>query len=309
MAIQKEIWIADIRERLYEQNEFITQSVSHDGFVSNKTVHVPISGTSPTIYVDRGTLPATISQRTDADHTYSLRQFTTDPILVTDLEDLQVNYSKRQSILGQHIDALNERLGTETLHSWALTTSTFVLTGVTAGGTLPPSATGTRTKFTRTDIAALAAKLDKDNVPKAGRNIIMPVDLYYELLSVDELVRKDFVNNAALPDGAIDRLFGFNIYVRPTVVMYDGSQNLKAVNAAAAATDCYGVIAWHPNFVSKAMGGIKVFSDIDKPEYYGSIFSAEVMHGSVKLSPDSSDFTDFTTNINAWRGVAAWAQS
>ena len=68
--------------------------------------------------------------------------------------------------------------------------------------------------------------------------------------------------------------------VRPTVALHDGSDNKLAVGATPATNDSFSAIAWHRSAVRKALGSIKVFADEDKPEYYGSVFSALIMHGA-----------------------------
>ena len=122
MALQQEIWLNDIQEKLFAGNEFITRSTDHSAFVSNKIVHLPQAGILPTVEKDRASYPATIAQRTDADRTYNLGEFTTDPIHITDIDELQTSYDKRNSVLGQHIDVLNDRIALETAYSWATDT-------------------------------------------------------------------------------------------------------------------------------------------------------------------------------------------
>ena len=50
-------------------------------------------------------------------------------------------------------------------------------------------------------------------------------------------------------------------------------------------------LAWHVDFVTKALGSIEMFSDsgdngMGKPEYYGILLSALVMLGAAKLRTD-----------------------
>jgi len=286
MALQQEIWIKDIQDELYRGSEFINFGVDHGGFVENKTVHVPQGGAAPSIVQNRTSLPATIAQRTDSELTYDLNEYTTDPILITDIDELQTSYAKRQSVLGQHVDVLNERIGDQTAFDWAEATASVTTSGA-AGTTLAPGATGTRKKVVKEDIAKLARAMDEQNIPMNDRFLMLPTGMYYELFETDALIRKDFMNTAALPKGVINEILGFKVMQRPVAVVTDAAFAKKAVGAATAATDNFGAIAWQKNYVAKALGSIKVFADMDKPEYYGSVFSALVMHGSNKLRTDS----------------------
>lgn len=284
MAVQKEIWVRDIAENLFEGVEFVGRSINHSSYVDNKTVHVPQAGANPAIAKDRSAFPATISQRTDTDLTYTLAEYTTDPILVRDIEELQTSYEKRQSILRSHIDVMNDRIGKEVLNAWAGSLTNKVNTsGADSGAALPPSGTGTRKKLTAADVRTAALTLDNQNVPDSGRVMILPAAMYYELFDDDNMVNRNTIGRETLPSGVIDRLFGFDIYVRNTVNRLTTGGSLKGVTTAGAGGDLFAGLAYHPNFVTRALGQIKVFTDDDKPEFYGSVMSAMVMLGASKM--------------------------
>tara|TARA_R110000796_G_scaffold63139_4_gene145525 strand:- start:7842 stop:8744 length:903 start_codon:yes stop_codon:yes gene_type:complete len=284
MAVQKEIWVRDISEKLFEGVEFATQSINHAAYISGKTVHVPQAGNAPSITKDRTSFPATISQRVDTDLTYNMAEFTTDPILVRDIEELQSEYDKRQSVLRSHVDVLNNRLGLEIMNSWAGSlTNTVSTTGEASNNALVAGATGTRKKMTATDVRQLALTMDNQDVPEAGRILVLPASMYYELFDDAALINRNVMGRETLPAGVIDRLFGFDIYVRNNVNRLTAAGSLKATQTAGATGDLFAGLAYHPSFVSRALGSIKVFTDDDKPEYYGSVMSAMVMLGASKL--------------------------
>lgn len=292
MGLQKEIWVADIKETLHQGSEFIMAGTDYSAFVENKTVHVPQSGAGSTIVKNRSSLPATIAQRTDTELTFSLNEYTTDPVLITDLDELQTSYLKRQSVLGQHTNILNERIGTEVAYEWTPSGSAGLVLRTTGSATseLPHStATGTRLKITKEDIARMARKLDDDNVPTNDRFLVLPTAMYYELFGIDALLRNDFARVADQTTGAVNEIFGFKVFKRPTTVMFDNATAgaKKAVGASASATDCLGAFAFQKQAVAQALGSIKVFAEIDKVDYYGSVFSALLMHGASKLRTDN----------------------
>lgn len=290
MALQKEVWIQDIQETLHQGSEFILQGTDHSAFVSNKVVHVPQSGSMSAIEKNRSSLPATISQRTDTELTYNLNDYTTDPVLITDLDELQTSYMKRQSVLRQHLDAMNERIGNEVAYEWAGSGSTDLVLRTTGGATsvLPnATATGTRKLITKEDISRMARKLDLDNAPKNDRILLLPTSMYYELFSTDALIRNDFGRALNMVNGQATEIFGMKVFVRPQVVLFNNTTGKKAVGSADAVTDCYGAIAFQKNAVAQALGSIKVFANEDLPEYYGSVFSAQVFHGAKMLRSDN----------------------
>jgi hypothetical protein len=292
MALQQEIWVQDIKETLHQGSEFVKTGTDHSAFVANKTVHMPQSGAMTTIEKNRSSLPGTIAQRTDTELTYNLNEYTTDPVLITDLDELQTSYMKRQSVLSQHINAINERIGNEVAYEWSPSGSASLVLRTTGSATaeLPnATATGTRLLTTKEDIAKMARKLDLDNVAKNDRYLLLPTSMYYELFGIDALIRNDFGRAVNMIDGQVNEIFGMKVFIRPEVVQFNNVAGgvKKAVGSADAVTDCLGAIAYQKASVASALGAIKVFANEDVAEYYGSVMSALVMHGAKNLRSDN----------------------
>ena len=299
MALIKEVWIQDVQNALNQNADFLPFSTDHSAYIAFGTVHVPQSGANPTALVNPSSFPLTIGQRVDTELTYSLNQYALQPTLITNIDELQVSYDKRQSVIGQQMSTLTEVIGNVVANSWSASgAANIVRTTGTAGSSLAPSATGTRKAVTLLDISNMAKKLDKDNVPRVGRKLLMPADMFWELFTISEVVRASYngFQANALASGVIAQIFGFDVLVRPTVAIYDntGTPVLKTLTAGyytGAATDNLACIAWHPSYVSRGLGSMSPMYDSGsngngKPEYLGSLFNMEVMLGSAKLRSD-----------------------
>lgn len=288
MALQKEIWINDIQENLFKGQEFMANSVDHSAFVSDAIVHLPQAGANPAVATNRSVFPATITERGDSEKTYALRNYSTDPIRLRNLDEIQTSYAKRSSILGQHTELLNETIGDNVCFDWGIASGVRVLrtSGASVTDALAPSGTGTRKQIERLDIRNLAKVLDKDNVAMAGRMLLMQTDLFYQLFADDANVSRDFMDKSSQEAGVIAELYGFKIMHRPTVNVYTAGGTKKAIGAAGAATDNLGCIAWQSSYVSNALGDIRVYANENVAEHYGSIFSAEVEHAGAILRSD-----------------------
>ena len=308
MALIKEIWVSDVQEALNRNADFLPYSVDHSAYIAFGTVHVPQSGSNPTVVKNPATFPLSINERTDTDRTYSLNQFALEPILITNLDELQISYDKRQSVLGQQITTLTQRIGDEVAISWSATGASNIVstTGSAVATSLAPGATGTRKAVTLADIAALASKLDKDNVPRQNRKLLMSTDMFWELFEISDVIRASyngFQNQPnVLANGIVAMLYGFEIMMRPVVSVYANSTTSpKAFGAATATTDNLACIAFHSTTVARALGSMTPLYDSGsngngKPEYLGSIFNMEVMLGSAILRADM-------------KGVAAFVQT
>lgn len=296
MALQKELWISDIEKNLYASNEFMTLvGKSDDAYVSNKTVHLPQSGSKPTVVKDRGVVPAAINQRTDAEVTYSMSSYSTNPILIKDYDDVSfLSYDKRMDVLGDHLKTLSDTIADHTLYAWGATLSANIVrtTGSASSGSLPHStATSTRKLVTLADLTNGIKKLKAQNLGAGRIFMICPEVMYWnDLLSITEITKNlDFGGKAVLPDGSLPSVLGMNIITRTDVLVYDntGTPVRKTLSdngevSSAGTADNNAILLVHESYVRKAKGAIKVYDSLDRPEYYGSIFSAEVIHGATK---------------------------
>ena len=298
MALIKEIWVSDVQEALNRNADFLPFSVDHSAYIAFGTVHVPQSGSNPTVVKNPATFPLAISERTDTDRTYALNQFALEPTLISNLDELQISYDKRQSVLGQQITTLTQRIGDEVAISWSATGAANIVgtTGSAVATSLAPGATGTRKAVTLADIASLASKLDKDNVPRQNRKLLMSTDMFWELFQISDVIRASyngFQNQPnVLANGIVAMLYGFEIMMRPVVSVYANTVTTpKAFGAATATTDNLACIAFHSTTVARALGSMTPLYDSGsngngKPEYLGSIFNMEVMLGSAILRAD-----------------------
>lgn len=309
MGIQKEIWISDIQEQLYANNDFIKFSVSHDGFVENKTVHVPQAGTIPSVQKDRAILPITIDQRTDTDRTYNLSKYDAGAILIEDIEKIQVNYDKRMSVMRQYLNAINDRLGLEFLYQMlgtGLTTAggqIVLSSGSAASGLTPPGGTGNRLQVTLNDIKACAAKLGGDDVPGMNRYMVMPSVVYWDFVEANKayLLNMDYnksLSNEDIATGVVGKVYGFKIIERSYTAVYAdaATPTKKAVGAATAATDCWACVAWQQDMVARAKGAVTFYEDVANPVYQGDVYSAAVLFAATTLRTDGKGIVTLVQN-------------
>lgn len=297
MALDREQWLADIQENLFKDNAIINRAVNHDGFVNYKTVHVPQAGANPTITKNLGSFPATITQRTDSELTYSMDTYYVEPIHIeAGQETAFISYDKRMSVLNQNIMTLEEVLTNNALYKWAPSGASRIVrtSGSNSSGALAPSATGTRKAITLADILGAKAILDAENVPQSGRILLMHSDIYNsQLLAIADVYQQQSYGSSALPSGVVARIHGFDIMIRSTVAVYDNTATpvIKAVSDAGvpsspASTDNLACLAYHPSFVAKALGNTEVMINENVAEYYGSIVSAFQLFGASKLRTD-----------------------
>jgi len=288
MAVQQEHWVRYIIANLFKGNPHLEHCFSEDEYVLNgKVVHVPQAGAKPNVVKNRTTFPAVTVRRTDTDIVYPLDAYSTDPTHIPNAEEVELSYSKMDSVLGEHVLALREEIGDDILYKWAFayadaTAPATILrtTGANVAAHLA-AATGNRKGFLKEDLKRARLELNKSNIPVEGRYALIPSDLLDQLTNDSDLKVRDNALELDMRSGTIGRLYGFEILERSATLSYDNAATpvLKAIGAAGAATDNDSVMCYHRNAVSKAMGGTEFFENLRDAEFYGDVYSAEVRMG------------------------------
>ena len=128
--------------------------------------------------------------------------------------------------------------------------------------------------------------LTQQEVPLENRVAVLTAEMYNDILGIDQFTDAEKFGRPGLPTGVITKILGFDIFIRSRVIILDAADAVKAEGAAPVATDQDGSLFFHNKFVRRAKGAIKIFLDIDKPEFYGSIFSGLMRFGAVKTRND-----------------------
>ena len=288
MAIQREIWARTIVEGLFADNSFASKSVDDSEHVNEgKRVHIPNAGAPPDVKKNRPTVPASASKCTDVDVDYELDEFTTDPIVIPHAETVELSYNKRNSVIKQSKNKLIDDAAQSLLYSWAPGMEQCISTSGAAEPAYTDKATGNRKAVTKKDIRKLMTQFDRDNIPEAGRYLLLDATMYAQLLdSMTETESIGFFNAADVKKGVIGELYGFKVMKRSQVLRYKSNGTLSEFDKEGTATDNAAALAWHEDSVSRALGEVEVFDKTRDPLYYGDLYSFLVRCGGAKRRSD-----------------------
>lgn len=291
MALDVEIWKPWILDTLFKDNQFLNFARNADEHVLQGTVvHIPNSGSASAVSRNRSSLPASVTQRTDVDVTYSLDEFTSDPRLITNAERI-LSYDKMSSAMGQDMGAINQLVGDWMVYHWAPSAAAQIVrtTGGNVAGHLP-SATGNRKYFVNADLRAAKKVLDKQNIPAGDRYALISAEMMDQLMiNMSDTTYRDFSRYADGASGVIGMLHGFKLYMRADTVIYTNATPpvKKLPTATAAATDNDAVICWHKDYLERAIGTTNIFEDLNNPTYYGDIYSLLLRAGGRAVDNNS----------------------
>lgn len=284
MALNKEIWLNAIVENLYPDNSFATKSVDDSAFVSNRKVHIPNAGAPSKVVTNRTEKPAKVSQRTDNELTYDMDELTTDPIYIPNIDTVELSYDKRNSVIANDRAQLQEAAHVNILERWGggVDANHVLLTtgAVTRDAHTSKTATGQRKGICKADVLKLMTAMDADNVPEAGRYLLLDAYMYADLLSdLSESDKWMFQNSANVQAGVLGSLYGFNIMKRSSVLRVTSDKALLKWSEEDTAAELAAGLAWQEGCLSRALGEVKMFDETDSPTYYGDVYSFLVRTG------------------------------
>lgn len=279
---------------LFYGNEFMNHCTDESENVNGTVVHRPIANTLPGVKKNRKVFPAAVKNVDDGETTYTIDRFYVEPFRIGNLDRVQTVYALVDSTLQNATAELRDRLAMELLIIWekALPAENIVRTSGASTVATAPGATGNRKATVEKDIREVARIMDNMKVPQTGRKLLMPPDMYYSLFGDDSIKRADAYGSANLPTGVVQRVYNFDIMVRGGLPSYtnDGTPQVRTLNddgqAGSGSNDNLAALAWHPNFVAKALGDINMYQTEKSAENYGDIYSMDVLFGGQRKRPD-----------------------
>ena len=281
MAVQKEIWMNSIVEGMFANNSFLSKAFNADEFVNaGKTVHIPNAGSASGVSKNRTSYPATVESRTDTDLTFTLDEFTTDPIKIPYADQVELSYNKRESVIKGDKAAIIEKVANDMIFNWSPASGYTIRTTGAAALSHTPSATGNRKALTKTDIKLAMDNFNAKDIPQDGRYILVDAVMYGQLL--DSLTTQEAMAFHSLVDisnGILGKLYTFNVMMRSKSGLYTTAVAPKLWTAAGAATDNAAVLCWHENSICRAIGQTEMFESVKDPLYYADIYSFLVRAG------------------------------
>lgn len=289
MAITKEIWTKDIVNNLFKDNQFALNAFNADIYVLlGKVVHIAVAGAGATIKKNLNIFPQAAVKRADTEITYALDTFYSLPRHIEKIEQYELEYDKRQSVLGEDQASLVQSAMDNLLYKWAAPAANTIATEGAAVPATLTGATGNRKAFTKAAFQKIKLKMDKANIPQVGRVALLTADHFNQFFeSLSDAEKTNVGRVADLAKGVVGEYLGFKIMQRSSVLRYRGATigvNTVAVDEqdeafAANVADRAASLFWEANSVERAKGSIEIFDNPNQAGYYGDVFSMNMRLG------------------------------
>ncbi len=271
MAINKEVWINQIKENFYPDDSFLQKAVNYDEFVDNDRLHVPISGLDPEVLVNNTTYPIRTVERTDTDSEIVLDKFETVNTIIRRPEALEYSYNKLESVIEQHRATLRKSVATKAIHAYAPekdTQNTPVIE--TTGATVANGNANGRKRLTLADILTLKERFDDAEIPLEERYLVLHPKHVSDLLLEDVKLFKEITD---IKNGVPFKFAGFGFFTfaqMPTFAPVDGVLTKIAFDAEPTSNQ-FASVAFYAKEVMRADGEIYMYANVDDPSERGTI--------------------------------------
>ena len=267
MALNKEVWIGQIKEGFYPDDSFLRKATDFSEFVDNNRLHIASAGIDPKVLINNTTYPITVTGRDDEDNEIRLDKFETENTIVRRPDVLEYSYDKLESVIRQHRSTLRTSVATKAAHAFAPNEDSDSTPVITTTG---ESASG-RKRLRFADVLALKERFDDAEVPIEERYLVLHPKHVSDLLLEDLKLFKDLTN---IKDGEPLKFAGFGCYAFPRMPTYrltDGALKKVAFGAAAVEGDQFASFAFYAKEVMKADGEIFMYALENDPRERATI--------------------------------------
>lgn len=261
-TVFKSIFTTIILSLFYPSSDWLQELTDLDHMVDNNTINLAEVGADPEVYVDNNVWPLQPKQRTDKGIIIPLSTFDTGPTHVTNVEEMETNYGKCESVSKQHVKVLRAKASQSAAFSIApaghtLATPVLKATGVAYQG---------MKSLTFDDIISLQEAFDEAELPQEGRVILLSPRHKGDLKREDKKLYKEIITDK--------EVYGFKIYTYTRNPLYDAATGKKLPYGTLAG--CTSSIAFVNSEVMRCMGDIEGEPEQRWADYRGWILGFQM---------------------------------
>lgn len=245
-GLQKEVWVAGIKENPIPNTSFVMASTDMSEYVENNKLHLAEAGIEPLVhenYFEGNEDDLPIAAITDIPNEVVLNTYSTERTRHRDLQECELQYNKRMSIIGRHRVALGKNIGVRAAFSWS------------------PVANDTYNKIS--NLAANDSVIDALIDMEAFYN---GLDMYENLnvcLTPAHLARiKKEDKNLYKDIMSTNTMYGFKVFRYTKNPLYTGAGVKKPFGSALQAGDKVASFTWCSDEVFRCFGDVEVYETL-----------------------------------------------
>lgn len=262
MAIEREKWIALIKEGFIPDTSFLSRSVDMSEFVDHNKIHLAEAGVDPKVLVDNATFPIPAAQRTDIPLELPLHTFDTENTIVRNVEEKESSYNKMNSVAQGHKRALLTQCASYAAHNWAPGQDAELTPVLEATGAINARK---RRALLFDDILRAQSWFISRDVPMESLVLVLNAAHLADLMAENMKRYKDMIEGR--------KIFGIDLYVTSVLPYYTMTDGVKKAYGAAIdpAADTQASLMYCDTEVMRAMGTTEMFAKYGDPGERGDV--------------------------------------
>lgn len=247
-GLQKEVWVAGIKENPIPDTSFVTASTDMSEYVENNKLHLAEAGLEPAVLEDyfvgnEVDLPtATIA---DVPSEVVLRTYSTEQTRHRDLQEMELQYNKRLSVIARHATALAKNIGKRAAHAWAPQINDAFNKVIVLGA-------NDKLSSAVIDMQLFYAGLDKTE----NLNICLTPDHMASLRKENLQLYKEIMSEKGMT------FYGFKVYSYSNCPLFTSAGVKRPFNATALAGDKKASFTWCSDETFRCFGDIEMYENL-----------------------------------------------
>lgn len=259
-GLQKELWIADIKEQPLPDTSFINQSQDFSGFVNNNTLHLAEAGVDPDVHLNYFTQNAVelpIQAIDDIPHEVLLQIWSTNQTKHNNLLEAELAYDKRASVLNRHRNALAKNMAARTAYAWAAAADD-------ANNKILNIAPADSVIDAIIDMQAFFRDLDLD---MSKMNIILNASHAARVRKEDKKLYKEISSEKGAS------IYDFKVFFYSKTPYYTSAGVKKPFGSVIDGTDKKSSVIWSSEEVFRCTGDVEVYATLGHSGWQADLFS------------------------------------
>lgn len=221
-GVFKEIFANIILALFYPDASWLKELTDMDHMVENNAINLAEVGADPEVVENNNVWPLVPAQRTDTGIRIPLATFDTKPTHIINVEEMETNYNKAESVSKQHANTLYKKACMSAAYNLAPAEHTASTPVLTTSGAVNKSG---YKALTYEDVTNLSLAFDNGDLPQDERILLLSPQHKADLKNEDIKLYKQM-----MADGMID---GFKIYTFTGNPTYDPATGAKKPYGAA----------------------------------------------------------------------------
>lgn len=248
-GLLKELWVPGIKENPIPDTSFVSASVDMSEYVEGNTLHLAEAGVDPDIledYFDGNEDPLPIQYIDDVPSEVLLKTYSSKQTRHRNLQDIELAYNKRASLINRHKNSFAKNLGQKAAHAWSTSTNDAFnkFMNLDAEDSIIDAII---------DLEAFYGDLDLDGEPL---NICLSPAHRARIRKEDYKLYKEMNANPG------ETFYGFKMWKYSKTPLFTAAGVKKPFGATKDATDKRSSFAWATDEVFRCFGNLEMYENL-----------------------------------------------